>query len=243
MGSPGFELDSMAAVVRRRYLAFSAGTDSHGAERGFVGHLPERNGSASRATLSPNARRLATWSLLVLAILLVVDAPLRSTESGMTAEPADSGAPLSEIDRIRPAVSAALNEHLADRNSSLSLEERQRVVEAVLKSSRRYGLDPYLVTAVLLVESDARPWAESGKGAIGLMQVMPYWADRLSLAGNLATIESNVEAGCFILADNIRRLGEERGISSYFWGRNIRGVAYLQKVEKARARVRQAGTF
>ena len=97
-----------------------------------------------------------------------------------------------------------------------------------------------IVTAVLLVESDARPWAESAMGAIGLMQVMPYWAERLSLAGNLATIESNVEAGCFILADNIRRLGESKGISTYFWGRKIRGVAYLEKVEKARARVRGA---
>ena len=96
------------------------------------------------------------------------------------------------------------------------------------------------MTAVLLVESDARPWAESGAGAIGLMQVMPHMAAQLDLAGNLATIESNIEAGCFILADNIRRLGEDRGISSYFWGRQIRGVAYLQKVQRARAQVRDA---
>ena len=116
------------------------------------------------------------------------------------------------------------------------------MIEAVLRSSRRYGLDPYLVTAVLIVESDARPWAESGKGAIGLMQVMPYMAEGLPLAGNLATIESNVEAGCFILADNIRRLGESKGISTYFWGRRIRGVAYLQKVQRARQRVREAST-
>ena len=122
----------------------------------------------------------------------------------------------------------------------LLLDREMRVVEAVLRSSRRHGLDPYLVTAVLLVESDARPWAESGKGAIGLMQVMPHMAEKLSLAGNLATIESNIEAGCFILADNIERLGEAQGISSYFWGRNIRGREYLEKVERARARVREA---
>ena len=66
-------------------------------------------------------------------------------------------------------------------------------------------------------------------------------AEKIPLAGNLATIESNVEAGCFILADNIRRLGESKGISSYFWGRRIRGVAYLEKVERARERVRSAG--
>jgi soluble lytic murein transglycosylase-like protein len=147
------------------------------------------------------------------------------------------------VDAVRPAVTAAIVAHLEERNSALSPEEQERVIDAVLRSSRRYGLDPFLVTAVLLVESDVRPWAESGKGAIGLMQVMPYMAAGLPLAGNLATIESNVEAGCFILADNIRRLGEARGISSYFWGRRIRGFAYLEKVQKARERVRRASAL
>jgi len=188
--------------------------------------------------MTARARRLGTWAVMAFAVLLVIDAPLFGTT-----EPDPSPIARDEIDAARPAVAAALLEHLQDRNSTLSPEERHRVTEAVLRSSRRYGLDPYLVTAVLLVESDARPWAESGKGAIGLMQVMPYWAERLPLAGNLATIESNVEAGCFILADNIRRLGEEKGISSYFWGRQIRGVAYLEKVEKARARVRSARSY
>lgn len=173
--------------------------------------------------------------LVLLGALLVIDAPPVRFERAVdvdTAEDESAGA--------RRAVSQALAEHLQTRRSSLSSEEMDRVIEAVLRSSRRYGLDPYLVTAVLIVESDARPWAESGKGAIGLMQVMPYMAEKLPLSGNLSTIESNVEAGCFILADNIRRLGEAKGISSYFWGRRIRGVAYLQKVQKARARVREA---
>ena len=61
----------------------------------------------------------------------------------------------------------------------------------------------------------------------------------MELAGNLTTIEANIEAGCIILADNIRRLGEEDGISAYFWGSNIRGVAYLDRIQKARNRVRE----
>jgi soluble lytic murein transglycosylase-like protein len=180
-------------------------------------------------------RRAATWGLVVLGALLVLDGsaanPWRSPTTDVAEDPNAAA---------RPAVTAALGAHLRSRKASLSGEEQDRVVEAVLRSSRRHALDPYLVTAVLLVESDARPWAESGKGAIGLMQVMPHMAAQLDLAGNLATIESNIEAGCFILADNIRRLGEERGISSYFWGRQIRGVAYLEKVQRARARVRDA---
>lgn len=189
----------------------------------------------TRVGMTPKARRLGTWAVLLLAVSLVFDGPLRSDAESLPEAVAESA-----IDEARPAVTAALNAHLRSRNGYLSKGEQQRVIEAVIRSSRRYGLDPYLVTAVLLVESDARPWAESGKGAIGLMQVMPHWASKLPLAGNLSTIESNVEAGCFILADNIRRLGEARGISSYFWGRQIRGLAYLEKVEEARARVRNA---
>ena len=195
-------------------------------------------GKDASALMTPHSRRLGTWAVAALAILLVVDFPLFSADEANSLTQSEDG-----IASARPAVAAALLAHLRGRNSSLSVEERHRVTEAVLRSSHRYSLDPYLVTAVLLVESDARPWAESGKGAIGLMQVMPYWAEKLPLAGNLATIESNVEAGCFILADNIRRLGEAKGISSYFWGRQIRGVAYLEKVEKARARVRDASTY
>ena len=57
-----------------------------------------------------------------------------------------------------------------------------------------------------------------------IASVHPYTP--LEVAGNLTTVESNVEAGCMILSDNIRRLGEADGISAYFWGSDIRGVQY-----------------
>ena len=126
---------------------------------------------------------------------------------------------------------------MGETNLALTAEETQRIAYAVLRSSRAHSLEPQLVTAVILVESSARPWARSPKGAVGLMQVMPRIASSLELAGNLTTIENNIEAGCTILADNIRRLGEDDGISAYFWGSNIRGVAYLDRVRQVRAAV------
>ncbi len=195
-----------------------------------------RDESERTPALPTAARRLATWVLVAFGALFVLDGPVGGHAQDVDPVVVERGR------SDRPAVRAAIMAHLRDRRSSLAPEERERVIEAVLRSSRRYGLDPFLVTAVLLVESDARPWAESHKGAIGLMQVMPHMAASLPLSGNLATIESNVEAGCFILADNIRRLGEARGISSYFWGRQIGSVAYLEKVQRARDRVRRAST-
>jgi soluble lytic murein transglycosylase-like protein len=134
----------------------------------------------------------------------------------------------------------ALARALQRMNPTLSPAQGIQIGEAVLRYSAKYRLDPELVTAVLLVESGARPWAVSPKGARGLMQVMPYMLRPMGMVGNLSTIETNVEAGCIILADNIRRLGEQDGISAYFWGSEIRGDGYLARVQAARARLRDA---
>ena len=163
--------------------------------------------------------------------------------TGGTRAPSIEAAPSGELPMatvIRVDRAERIAEIVQGYNSVLSDAESARIGRAVVKSADRHGLDPELVTAVLLVESGGRPWARSRAGAVGLMQVMPHMAATMDLAGNLTTIESNVEAGCTILADNIRRLGEDDGISAYFWGSNIRGVAYLDRVRAARAAVRQS---
>jgi soluble lytic murein transglycosylase-like protein len=170
-----------------------------------------------------------------LAILALLAVALISGGRPSDALGADShraaGAPADEAIRI-----AAIMRRV---NPTLSEVESARIGRAVLRSSQRFRLDPELVTAVLLVESSGRPWVRSPKGALGLMQVMPHMASGMRIAGNLTTIESNIEAGCWILAGNIQRLGEADGISAYFWGSDIRGVSYLDRVRAARAAVRR----
>jgi len=170
--------------------------------------------------------RMLTILLVCLAVLLTQD----------TSMPAPSVA--SVVEATRSDVRARVSATLADTNPLLVPRERDRIATAIVRYSDQYALDPELVTAILLVESSARPWARSPKGAIGLMQVMPHMMQPFELAGNAATIESNIEAGCRILADNIRRLGVERGVSAYFWGSDIRGVAYLEKVQERLAAIR-----
>jgi soluble lytic murein transglycosylase-like protein len=136
----------------------------------------------------------------------------------------------------------AVAEVVGRMNPVLSQRDVERIATAVVRYSAKYELDAELVTAMLVVESRARPWAHSPKGAVGLMQVMPHMMSPLGLAGNASTIESNVEAGCWILHNNIRRLGEDRGISAYFWGSEIRGLSYLEKVREARAELRRQRT-
>ena len=137
------------------------------------------------------------------------------------------------------ADSSAIARVLTRAGGMISAPERERIARAVVRYSAKYGLEAELVTAVMLVESRGLPSARSPKGAVGLMQVMPAMLEPLGMVGNLTTVESNVEAGCLILADNIRRMGEEDGILAYFWGPNIRGDAYLDRVRAARAEVRR----
>ena len=178
--------------------------------------------------------RTRVVTLIVLAALLVSGTRAERVEQpAATADPVAASAP-ADFDETQ------LMRFLARANAALSPNETQRIAAAVIRYSTRYGLDPVLVTQVLWVESGARPWVRSPLGAVGLMQVMPHMAAKLKLSGNLAAIETNIEAGCWILADNIRRLGEEDGISAYFWGSNIRSVAYLDRVKQARAVVRRA---
>ena len=165
-------------------------------------------------------------------VLLVLTLAIGLVSRGVATPQPSASAPVALSAEEIGAVVASANPHL-------SSAERRRIGRAVLRSSMDHALDPQLVTAIILVESGARPWALSPKGAVGLMQVMPHMTEARMLAGNLTTIESNVAAGCSILADNIRRLGEDDGISAYFWGSDIRGVAYLDRVRAARATVRR----
>jgi len=166
------------------------------------------------------------------AALLWLASPPPSPEPA-AAPPVAATAPASRAD------SSAIARVLTHAGGTISAPERERIARAVVRYSAKYGLDTELVTAVMLVESRGLPSARSEKGAMGLMQVMPAMLEPLGMAGNFTTVESNVEAGCLILADNIRRMGEADGILAYFWGPHIRGDAYLERVQAARAEVRR----
>ena len=170
--------------------------------------------------------RSGTVALALVCALLVFDG-----------EPVSAGSAPETSERGQTAGFGEdeVAEQLQRLNSTLTERQVRRIAAAVIKYSAKYDLDPQLVTDVMQVESTARPWVRSPAGAVGLMQVMPYMASQLEITGNLTTVESNVEAGCMILADNIRRLGEDDGISAYFWGSEIRGVSYLERVRAARA--------
>ena len=79
-------------------------------------------------------------------------------------------------------------------------QQRLRILTRVHYEARRAGLEPELVLAVIDVESNFDRYAVSVAGALGLMQVMPFWLDEIGRPGdNLLHVETNLRYGCTIL--------------------------------------------
>jgi len=80
--------------------------------------------------------------------------------------------------------------------------EAHRIVERYrVEQGYAVKLPPELVLAVMDVESRFNRYAVSSAGAVGLMQVMPFWPRRLGVENRLfGSIGFNIRMGCEILA-------------------------------------------
>lgn len=107
-------------------------------------------------------------------------------------------------------------------NSSYPASVRQWC-EEIERYARENGLDPNLVSAVMLQESDGQPDAYSRSGAVGLLQVMPRdgkaaalmcpngpcFSDRPSMQ-ELFDPQFNISYGTRMLAELVQRYGDVR---------------------------------
>ena len=79
-------------------------------------------------------------------------------------------------------------------------EERINILKLVHLEADRAELPPELILAVIETESNFDHYAISVAGAIGLMQIMPFWLDEIGRPDdNLLHIETNLRYGCTIL--------------------------------------------
>ena len=105
-----------------------------------------------------------------------------SAARGGTARALNPGAVLVALS---PGARAALP-HYTDFvqrwNSRLSSGEAQVIAASILLFSEEYDVDPRLMVALIIAESDFRPQTTSNKGAMGLGQLMPDEVKDLGLS-------------------------------------------------------------
>lgn len=160
-------------------------------------------------TLSGNAASRRTRTLLpglVLCMLLAgittparasvpneVDPELRQLLMQAVAE-SDSFPDRFEAEVWLTDMSTRLSKKIPEPQTRLNLL-RQIHFEAT-----RAGLTPEVVLSVINVESNFNRYAISRAGAMGLMQVMPFWLKEIGRPGdNLFNPRTNLRLGCTIL--------------------------------------------
>lgn len=81
------------------------------------------------------------------------------------------------------------------------------VVWLIVFYEKIYGLDRFLIAAVMKAESDFDPYAISPAGARGIMQLMPEAASSLGVADSFDPVQ-NIAGGALYLARQLREFND-----------------------------------
>ena len=121
-----------------------------------------------------------------------------------------------------------------------SHETRLEILDHVYCEARRdpgLQLPPDLILALMEVESRFDPWAVSPAGAVGLMQVMPFWPRQLGVQNQLVRVAPNIRMGCEILRYYLRVENHDwtRALARYNGsvGRNTYPTLVMQRWQRA----------
>ena len=116
-------------------------------------------------------------------------------------------------------------------------KKRLALLELIHREAPRAGVSPELVLAIINVESNFNRFAVSRAGALGLMQIMPFWLKLSGLPhGNLFHETTNLRLGCTILKYYLDKShGDIREALQRYNGATV-GIDYSDSVLKALSR-------
>lgn len=107
---------------------------------------------------------------------------------------------------------------LSNYKTGLAPGFRKQLPEWIVNESKKYGYDPFFLTAVIITESSFNNWAQSRRGALGLMQIRPQTAVALARETQrqwegkptLYNPGVNIALGAYYLDKLIKRFGDLR---------------------------------
>ena len=133
----------------------------------------------------------------------------------------------SPADRLNGELVSAIADYLAARDTGLARAQIFAVAETVVTESQPRGLEPWLVVAVMEVESGFDPFAVSSARAFGLMQILLPTGKELAYRRGIpwhgtATLfdpTENTKLGIAYLEELRDRFGDLRtALAAYNWG-------------------------
>ncbi len=185
-------------------------------------------GAIAAAPMRRGAPAARAWPRALLGLLLVAalllppaahagaqreEALSDAVRLALAAQIADDAAPTPQFHDPRRLVDYVL--WLATESSRLrrripDVAARRALLRTVWYEATRAGLQPTLVLGLIQVESGFDKYAISPAGAMGLMQVMPFWTRQIGNGDKLALFRMrvNLRYGCVILR---HYLNEEHG--------------------------------
>jgi len=106
-----------------------------------------------------------------------------------------------ELDNARLTRKLEILHVISDYQRGFSDAEVAEITNVIDSESDRYGIDPLLVLAVILAETDFKRYQVSDKGAMGLMQIRPFVGRDLALRRGITW---NEDMGLFDPALNVK---------------------------------------
>ena len=130
------------------------------------------------------------------------------------------------------------------RKYKVSNEAVREIVEISFSAGDDFGVDPYVIIAVIAIEPSFNPLAESSAGAIGLMQVMPLiHRKKFEKYGGFdksLDVKVNVYVGTEILKNFYFRYGNyQRALLAYVGVSQNSNSRYPKKVLRLRDRLKK----
>ena len=130
------------------------------------------------------------------------------------------------------------------RKYRVSNEAVREIVEISFSAGDKFEVDPYVVIAIIAIESSFNPLAESGAGALGLMQVMPLiHRKKFQKYGGFEKsldVKVNIYVGTEILKNFYLRYGNyQRALLAYVGVSQNSDSSYPTKVLRLRDRLKK----